>query len=558
METSKEKNRQLIPASLEVAFIVLLCFLYAGSPPPGKNEPHYLGKAKNYWQPEWCEGDFFYESADAHELFFWTFGWVTNYCSLSTSAWIGRFLVWFLFALGWRSFIRALVTTCQQEAMPLPTTPHTTRTPWSLRFAGLCSFVLLIPLIHFGHLAGEWLIGGIEAKGFAYPLVFLAMGQAVQGRWKWVWPLLGLASCFHVLIGGWAVIAHLIAWWLRREQDQLRFAQILPWLILGGVLALPGLVPAISLKGDATPEQVAEANITYSFRRLSHHLVFYRFHWLRILSFVITTVAWWRLRRYANTKSLKRLDAIVVGSLCIAAGGFWLDILLAPLNSVRAAVMRFYWFRLSDIFVPVGISAGLVGSVASQTRIAKEELSQTMQKTTLPRGVAFSALLLGLIGFAFAMQSDGFGARASSLQQQNWRLSKLDESDPSELAVIDDAWLDACRWVRDNDLPPGSLFLTPTRQQTFKWYAHRPDLVTWKDIPQDAASIAHWWVRRGEVYQLGDWPWTNPEQLANIVATYRVTHVVWPHSVSYASRYPVPDEVEKLYQNDVFVVYQLP
>lgn len=547
--TTEKPVRTFISASFEVAMIVLLCYLYAGSPPPGKNEPHYLGKAKNYWQPEWCEGDFFYESADAHEVFFWTFGWITNYFSLDASAWIGRFLVWFLFALSWRFFIRNLLTA--------PNAGETGETPAQpVSFAGLLSIVFLIPIIHYGHLAGEWLVGGIEAKGFAYPLVFVAMGYAVRGKWQRVWPLLGLASCFHVLIGGWSVIAHLIAWWIRKREDELRFSDIVPWLVLGGALALPGLIPAISLKGNATPEQVAEANITYSFRRLSHHLVFYRFHWLRILSFVVTWFAWWRLRKFTQTPALRRLDAIVIGSLCIAMGGFWLDILLAPLNSVRAAVMRFYWFRLSDVLVPVGIAAALTHCFGFQT--AKQDDERGVDSSTwLPSVVVYAALACAIIGFWFSMKSDGVGARASSLQQQAWRLPST-ESGASEVELTDNAWLDVCRWVRESELPRSCLFLTPTRQQTFKWYAHRPDLVTWKDIPQDAASIVEWWGRRAEVYLLGPWPWSNPEELANIVSEYRVTHVVWPYSAKYATQYPVPDDVEQLYRNDLFVVYALP
>src|SRR5690606_37270496 len=28
--------------------------------------------------------------------------------------------------------------------------------------------------------------------------------------------------------------------------------------------------------------------------------------------------------------------------------------------------------------------------------------------------------------------------------------------------------------------------------QTFKWYAQRPEVVTWKDVPQDAESVIEW------------------------------------------------------------------
>ena len=56
-------------------------------------------------------------------------------------------------------------------------------------------------------MAGEWMIGGLEAKGLAYVFVLLALGALARGRWRAVWPLLGAASAFHVLVGGWSVVA---------------------------------------------------------------------------------------------------------------------------------------------------------------------------------------------------------------------------------------------------------------------------------------------------------------------------------------------------------------
>ena len=82
--------------------------------------------------------------------------------------------------------------------------------------------------------------------------------------------------------------------------------------------------------------------------------------------------------------------------------------------------------------------------------------------------------------------------------------------------------------------------------------------MTWKDIPQDAEGIVAWWERRGEVYLLGRWPWMAPENLANIIQAYGVTHVVWPYSKQMATEYPIPDDVEQLYRNELFAVYALP
>src|SRR3954471_16679492 len=122
-------------ATFEAIWIFFIFFLFAGSLPPDVGESHYLVKAKHYWQPSWCAGDLFLESRDAHPAFYWTFGWVTRFCSLAATAWIGRFLTWWLLAWSWQRLSWALI--------PRPL--------FSLLSAGL-----MLAFVKHGNLAGEW------------------------------------------------------------------------------------------------------------------------------------------------------------------------------------------------------------------------------------------------------------------------------------------------------------------------------------------------------------------------------------------------------------------
>ena len=36
-------------------------------------------------------------------------------------------------------------------------------------------------------MAGEWVVGGVEAKGFAFALVFFALESGVRERWRTAW-----------------------------------------------------------------------------------------------------------------------------------------------------------------------------------------------------------------------------------------------------------------------------------------------------------------------------------------------------------------------------------
>src|SRR5207244_3162725 len=134
--------------------IFAVFFIQGAWPAPEVNEPHYLSKARHYWDPSWCAGDFFCNTADAHQMFYWSFGWISRALPLPALAWCGRLLTWALLAWAWRRLSIALV---------------------NVRWFSVLSAALAVMLIARTNMAGEWLIGGVEAKGFAYVFVLLGL-----------------------------------------------------------------------------------------------------------------------------------------------------------------------------------------------------------------------------------------------------------------------------------------------------------------------------------------------------------------------------------------------
>jgi hypothetical protein len=448
---------------LEIGLIFLLFCALAATPPPDVNEAHYLAKAKHYWDPAWCRGDFFLESADAHVAFYWTAGWLTRFLSLEAVAWTGRIVTWALLACAWHGLSRTLI---------------------SARFCSVLTAGLFAALLQHAHMAGEWVIGGFEAKGLAYVLVLFALQALVSGRWLLVWPLLGLASSYHVLVGGWSVVAAFLAWLLSR--DRTSWSRFGLSLCAGFLLALPGLLPSAALTWGTEGEIAHQAARVYVFERLGHHLVFHRLASYLVQRHLALLGVWLLLVLLVrNDARFRRLCGFVAGAVLLAVIGAAVDYTLRHQPTWAASLLRFYWFRLSDVALPLGVS---LCAVACATWLQ-------------PRWPMISRVPLWTAGLLVV----GNAAATAWQHQRDWRPGAVAQTTATSrlsvqrLQIRYRAWREACRWIAVNT-PPDATFYTPRYQQTFKWYAERPEAVNWKDVPQDARGLVEWWQRMQDLY----------------------------------------------------------
>ncbi|MGD9721343.1 MAG: DUF6798 domain-containing protein [Pirellulales bacterium] len=451
-------------AACEVGLIFLVFFIQGAWLAPHVNEPHYLGKARHYWDASWCPDDFFLNSADAHQVFYWTFGWLARVMPFAPLAWFGRALTWVLLAWAWRRLSWALV--------PAP-------------FYAVLSAALMVTLIDHFQMAGEWLIGGVEAKGFAYVLVLVGLEWLVRERWGRAIMAFGAVAAFHVVIGGWCVVAAGVVWLACPQRPPL--ARLVLPLLVGGCLSLAGLLPALTLARGVEPQVVAEANRIYVYERLYHHLLPQQFplwfvveHWgvlvvVRHLLLIggLLLLIWTAGKLDAAWRRLLTFVAATVG---IAAVGMVIALVAPAAPDLAASLLRFYWFRTSDVLVPVGTAL-----------LASHTLWRWQHTQTMRHAVALTLVLVVVAGH--------FAQLLSWRQRHPWP--------PADAGIADLAgWREACEWARANT-PADAVFLTPRLAQTFRWYAARAEVVSRKDIPQDAAGIVEWWRRNCFVHMAG-------------------------------------------------------
>lgn len=598
-----------------VDFLGVLCifFLYAGSAVPAINEPHYWTKAAHFWNPGFGKGDLFLESGDAHWLFFATFGCLTQYMPLVWAVWAGRFITWILLAFGWTLLGHSLWTGDINGRSVRVKNASLVASAWALVWlAGL----------HWGHWAGEWVIGGCESKGIAYAFVFMGLAMAIRRRWLLAWVSLGTAAAFHVVVGIWVIACVACISFLLDRADRETildptswrpkgWSAIRKWLalhragwIVCAVGVLVGVIPAIRIDWGTDPRLSTESAVMQAYQRLGHHLVPTRFSWERwqgfgvqllvagMLACVAHRSKWqfnedskgsqekasgqdrdakrvalsgdrvgrnflaslwvpWRVLFASLPRGMQWILGCGLFALAISIVGLFIDLTLGAADAkIAAKLLRFYWFRWNDVALPM-----LIGSLVISFAYGKLVFDPNPE---LLRVVAWLALLVPggvLLGDRFA---SNFREGIPAGDKAHF-VSKSD-SESDQLNQYRD-WLRVCDWIQGHT-DENALWLTPRRQQSFKWHTGRAELVCWKDVPQNAEALVHWGERFADAYQFGEkkilQPWTD-EKLWDLHKKYGIRYVLLDRRVANQSLpllpilYPSSNEF-----NDHFAVFEFP
>lgn len=580
---------------LESVLIFVVFAAHAGWAVPDSNEAHYIGKAIHYWNSDWIPNDPFLDSKDTHICFYITFGWTSLFLSPVAMAWVGRVLSWSLMAWSWGRLSRALIPV-----------------PWIsvLSSAGLVYFIQSF------HMAGEWVVGGIEGKSLAFPFIFFGLEAMLRNRWNRAWIFFGIASAFHVLLGGWSVVCAGICWFLLARIDRPKLFSMLPGLLIGGLCSLPGLWPALSLDIGASSESADMAHQIYVFQRLAHHLDPTSFSVAFLSRFTLLVLIWGFLCRANRTDASVRfrvLNRFILGTLLLAFLGLFFGFGLKGNPSLSASLLRFYWFRMSDFAVPMGVA---LGGSACLVHYVREAFSLYRERSAFsPLGFLpfFVALSFGIYWFAYhylggywtyfewgefdpvipwgvAVIISGLATticlRAKNVDRKLFfavaavvLYSLIAVQGPVRHFVdyaiyrtvpvysrIDPPhgtkyWIEACRWVSESDIPKDARFLTPRDAATFTWHSKRPNAGNWKDIPQDAESIVKWHETMYELFASetpdGEIDWNVPIQS---ILSERTPEEIEALREKYRFDYIISHRFPKLkyrivYENEWFVIY---
>jgi hypothetical protein len=408
--------------------------------------------------------------------------------------------------------------------------------------------------------AGEWVFGCASGKPVGYGFLFLALREALLERDRRAGLFAGLATSFHVLVGGWGAAALGVAILLRRSA-QPRLRRLLEYGGPATLAALPGLVPAAlqalsGPSGGASAAEVARIDVTIA---NPFHLDPAYFltapEGVKLLFYLVSTLAlcWFLLPRRAAVTIVSLLSCLAA---CFAFG-------LVARKLEWFGVLRYYPFRVADGLYPLFFWVGV--------SLLLQRLAVRTQRWAVPVVAVASVLLLAAVG-ALNAALEGHGDRQANRpslihrlthgeprltaywvkeKSQVWR-RKLEGNEHDDFGRLED-------WIRYNT-PANAVFVIPPWQYSFPLRARRIEFITFKSSANAGLEgwLARWEAVNGGPFHSVGWGMVQearesyqrlaPAQLLEIRARFRGDYVVTTIDYDGAFRLVHQEGEWRLYQ----------
>ncbi|MGF1937879.1 MAG: DUF6798 domain-containing protein [Nostoc sp. ChiQUE02] len=446
-----------------LAITALLCILQLLDANMSRsNELDILPLAKQYANPNWVPGDWYLNQSPGYRLIFQILigNLILAWGFLATSV-VGRILCYCLIALG-------LVLIKRRLGLSLP----------------LLLLAVFVFMTAQSFAAGELIVSGVQPKVFSYGFVLLAIGAMLSKSYYWMALMLGLATSFHVLVGGWSFLMLLVLLILRWNTCSMNFRRF------GGIVLIYLIASSFSVKAvleqlfNPQPESPIFTSYIYVFLRLPHHLNPLSWSpswWIKLTMYlvvlIITTILLRRIQQSSarNHKSIYDFSEQYIASMrlldftIISLIPFFLGIAVAPFDS-NGNFLQYYPFRVGSAILPLNTCL-LFACLLERTFVGKKR----------------QLLLLGsilLLSFLMTKPTITFKNQLLSLSQF-----------PSSLQGVSLEEKSLCAWVRDHTSRDTILISSPASFDSFTWLAERPTIAKFKLFPQNKLGILEWYER---------------------------------------------------------------
>lgn len=335
----------------------------------------------------------------------------------------------------------------------------------TLRLGVLAALVVLLLFIDLRQsiVGGEWFIGGIETKAFAYGFGLMALSAADMGRTRTASVFVALSAYFHFLVGGfWFLFVTVYQAFDPDQRSKLR-----SFLALTIVLLLPLLAGLLMDVRDAAgmraPAGMPNADKIYSIIRAPHHVApFDGPHpwWKKalaaaLLAAVLTPAAWLAAGHVSGSlRPLLRTLSVTLLLIPLALVASWFD-------RHHGTLGKFYLFRPA--------SPLLLLLLFASAALLHERLGERRWTS-----LVWAALTAG--SFTYILITPHLLVRPRAVDTRPILTAIRTNTSPGQI-VLEDPALDQLRGVN------------------LQRQLGRPMFVSWKFVPTNPADIYTWYHR---------------------------------------------------------------
>ncbi len=257
-------------------------------------------------------------------------------------------------------------------------------------------------------------------------------------------------------------------------------------------------------------------------------------------------LGWWERRRGVE-ESLCRLRAFVGAAVVVSLCGAAVNALVFVDRALAASLLRLYWFRLTDVALPLGVALEGVGLLAAASAGVRGN-----SRRLLAAGYFVVVGWLLVLGLA-ASQVGGHVME---------RIAPGPPRGDNKMADAAD-WRAACRWVAESGkIPPSACFLVPRGLADVR-LVHRP----WRRGHLEGRASGTPSRLPGLVGGGGGWRASmrpaSPALAVVSVAEFQECETARPTGAKYYAGYLITErtdpllELEMVYGNRAYVIYRL-
>ncbi len=345
-------------------------------------------------------------------------------------------------------------------------------------FLLLSSFGLFLLGTNSGQslVAGEAIIADLQAKTIAYSFVILAIAGFLWRYYKLMALAFGLATSFHVLVGGYAFFSSIISILLLPKNYRLSKSKLIVILLIYVVASGFAIQPVFKQLLTSAPQSDISYSYIYVFLRLPHHLYpasWPQGWWLNLVTYILMLmISYWVIKLNINKSTSSQDILLSTSSLLtltlIALIPFIIGLLITPFDA-DGKFLQYYPFRFGDIILP--LNACIIFALAvDQTFVGKWQRFSMLTFCTV--------IIIWNINIKF-------------IGLQN-NLKTLRQSPVANNQIANNQTVNMYNWIKINTLKEEIFITSPSDLNDFTWMTERATIAKLKFLPQQKKLVLDW------------------------------------------------------------------